>query len=65
MPDHSPSAPGFNILLTVSEVAELLRVSRATVYGLMKRGKIPSVLVSEAFRIRPVDFDAALRHRPR
>jgi len=44
--------PGFGVLLTVSEVAARLRVSRAVIYGLVKRGDLPSVRVSNAIRVR-------------
>ncbi|HET9552665.1 MAG TPA: helix-turn-helix domain-containing protein [Anaeromyxobacteraceae bacterium] len=41
-------------LLTVREVAARLRVSRATVYRLVKRGTLPVVRVSNAIRV-PTD----------
>ena len=53
--------PGYWALLTVSEVAELLRVSKATVYGLIDRKVIPSVRVSNAIRVRREAVDELLR----
>jgi len=41
-------------LLTVGEVAARLRVSRATVYRLVRLGGIPALRVSNAIRI-PAD----------
>ena len=44
---------GTSPLLTVREVAALLRVSRATVYRLVADGRIPAVRVSSgAIRVR-------------
>ncbi len=44
-------------LLTVAEVAELLRVSRATVYKLCEIGELPHVRISNSIRVP----DAAIR----
>jgi excisionase family DNA binding protein len=38
-------------VVRVSEVAELLRVSNSTVYGLCDRGELPHLRVSAALRI--------------
>jgi excisionase family DNA binding protein len=38
-------------LFTVREVAQLLRVSRATVYRLVSGGKLPHARVSNSIRI--------------
>jgi excisionase family DNA binding protein len=45
-------APSLSVLLTVGEVAERLKLSRATVYGLVKRGELPSIRVSNSIRVR-------------
>ncbi|TNF32515.1 MAG: DNA-binding protein [Deltaproteobacteria bacterium] len=45
-------------LLTVAEVANRLKVSRATVYRLVKDGDLPSVRVSNSIRVRGGDLDA-------
>jgi len=39
-----------NRLLTVTEVAELLRISRFSVYNLVKRGDLSAVKVLNKFR---------------
>ncbi|HVV51379.1 MAG TPA: helix-turn-helix domain-containing protein [Polyangia bacterium] len=49
---------GRDRLLKVSEVAEHLGVSSATVYGLCERGELPYVWVSTAMRVRPSDLEA-------
>jgi excisionase family DNA binding protein len=43
-------------LVTVKEVATLLRVSTDSVYGLCARGELPHVRVSNAIRIAPADL---------
>jgi excisionase family DNA binding protein len=43
-------------LLTAVEVARLLNISRAFAYQLMKRGKIRTVLIEGARRVRPEDL---------
>ena len=50
-------------LLTVAEVAELLRVSNMTVYRLLKAGELPSVRIGKSFRVREDDLDAYLAER--
>ncbi|MFT3915335.1 MAG: helix-turn-helix domain-containing protein [Anaeromyxobacteraceae bacterium] len=44
-------------LLTVRDVAERLAVSTATVYGLVRRGLIASVRVSNAIRFARSDLE--------
>lgn len=41
-------------LLTVNEVAELMRVSRMTVYRLIHSGELPAVRAGKSFRIPAV-----------
>ncbi|MEO7556702.1 MAG: helix-turn-helix domain-containing protein [Acidimicrobiales bacterium] len=50
-------------LLTVAEVASLLRVSNMTVYRLLKAGELPSVRIGKSFRVREDDLDAYLADR--
>lgn len=52
-------APGPSALqlLTVAEVADLLRVSNMTVYRLIKGGELPALRVGKNFRIREQDLD--------
>lgn len=43
-------------LLTVSEVASMMRVSNMTVYRLIKRGQLDAVRVGRSYRIRRQDL---------
>ena len=45
-------------LLSVRTVADRLGVSTATVYGLVAKGRLPHVRVSNAVRVSPGDLDA-------
>ncbi len=52
-----PARPGPPpALLTVSEVAAALRVSKMTVYRLIHSGELPALLVRRSFRVRMTDF---------
>ncbi len=57
-------------LLTVSEVAERLRVSVASIYEMVRSGKLRSMRLGPnrgAIRIRPEELDrylAAVEHQP-
>ena len=54
-------------LLTVAEVAEHLRVCRASVYALCQRGELPHVHISNAIRVARLDvadFLARATNRP-
>jgi excisionase family DNA binding protein len=42
-------------LLTVSEVAETMRVSNMTVYRLIKSGQLAAIRVGKSYRIRDGD----------
>ena len=50
-------------LLSVRQVAELLGVSRASVYKLVERGELAHVRISNAIRVRPVDLERWLEGR--
>ncbi|HEV8565353.1 MAG TPA: helix-turn-helix domain-containing protein [Actinomycetota bacterium] len=50
-------------LLTVNEVADLLRVSRMTVYRLIKQGDLPSFRVGRGYRLREEDVHSYLNGR--
>ena len=41
-----------NEILTVTEVCELLRVDRSTIYRLIRLGKIPSFRIGKDWRFR-------------
>lgn len=45
-------------LLKASEVAEILNVSKAFAYQLMQQGKIRTVVMQSARRVRPKDLAA-------
>jgi excisionase family DNA binding protein len=56
--------------LTVAEVAEIMRVSKMTVYRLVHNGDLPAVRVGRSFRVPEAAVDAYLRgsyveHDPR
>jgi excisionase family DNA binding protein len=50
-------------LLTVGEVAEVMRVSNMTVYRLIKAGQLSAIRVGKNYRIRRTDIDRYLRER--
>lgn len=50
-------------LLVVREVAELMRVSRMTVYRLIRAGDLPAIRVGRNLRIRRGDIAAYLEAR--
>jgi excisionase family DNA binding protein len=45
-----------NTLLKATDVAEILKISRAMAYTLMQRGEIPTVRIGKARRVRPEDL---------
>ena len=57
--------PGFvgARLLTVTEVASLMRVSNMTVYRLIKAGDMPAIRVGKNYRIRESDLQRYLADR--
>lgn len=55
--DSSPSGRRF---LTASEAAERMRVSKMTVYRLIKAGKIPAVQIGKAYRVREDELERYL-----
>ena len=50
-------------LLTVSEVADLMRVSNMTVYRLIKSGQLAALRVGKNYRIRESEVDRYLSER--
>ena len=50
-------------LLTVAEVAEMLRVSKMTVYRLVKSGELRALQIGKSYRLREDDVDAYLADR--
>lgn len=60
----TPSADVLSPLLSINEVARLLRISRPTVYALIRRGELVPIRVGERSRFEPADIRAYLeRHR--
>jgi excisionase family DNA binding protein len=49
-----------NQLLTVNEVAKILRVSNMTVYRLVKSRQLPAIRVGKNYRIKENDVDRYL-----
>ena len=54
------SGPITGPLLTVTEVAEVLRVSNMTVYRLIKSGELAALRVGKNYRIRESELEAFL-----
>ena len=50
-------------LLTVGEVAAVMRVSNMTVYRLIKSGQLSAIRVGKNYRIRRSDVDRYLTDR--
>ena len=50
-------------LLTVGEVATLMRVSNMTVYRLIKAGQLSAIRVGKNYRIRRSDVERYLSER--
>lgn len=50
-------------LLTVGEVAQVMRVSNMTVYRLIKSGQLSAVRVGKNYRIRRRDVERYLNER--
>ena len=61
MSESQPFVPGG--LLTVSEVANAMRVSNMTVYRLIKNGELPAVRVGKNYRLRETDLERFLEER--
>ena len=49
--------------MTVNEVAQVLRVSKMTVYRLNRQGDLPAVRIGRGFRIREDDVHRYLESR--
>ena len=58
------ATPGLEAqLLTVGEVADLMRVSNMTVYRLIKAGQLGAIRVGKNYRIRRNDVERYLSQR--
>ena len=49
--------------VTVNEVAQLMRVSKMTVYRLIKQGDLPAVRIGRGYRLREEDVHRYLDSR--
>jgi len=49
-------------LLTPEQVAERLQVTERTVYGWLRRGKLPALKLGRLWRIRPDDLETFLEN---
>ncbi len=61
--DPQAFVPGGGTLLTVAEVASVMRVSNMTVYRLIKTGELPAVRVGHSYRIREGELERYLSSR--
>jgi excisionase family DNA binding protein len=50
--------------LTVPEVAKLLRMSRQTIYNMVKAGGIPHFKIGNKVRFNRADLDALMQTKP-
>lgn len=50
--------------LTVPDVAKLLRMSRQTIYNMVKSGDIPHFRVGNKVRFNRADLDALMQTKP-
>ena len=62
-PDRMPEQDFGDPLLTVSEVAERMRVSNMTVYRLIKSGQLAAIRVGKNYRLRGRDVERYLAER--
>jgi len=53
-------SPDITRLLTVAEVASVMRVSRMTVYRLIRRGQLKAIRVGRNYRVREDDLNSYL-----
>ena len=61
-PGKQPAAPELPHLLTVAEIAVLVRVSRMTIYRMIRRGELPAIVVGRSYRIPAEAARRLMRH---
>ncbi len=54
---------GFETFLTISEVAQILRLHRNTVYRLIRRGDIPGFKIGITWRVNEKTLRTTLAHQ--
>lgn len=62
-PGKQPAASDLPHLLTVAEIAVLVRVSRMTIYRMIRRGELPAIVVGRSYRI-PAEAARRLMRNP-
>lgn len=62
-PEESAPTTSQSRFRTVSEVAKMLRVSKMTIYRLVKSGELPAVKAGRGYRIREQDLRRYLQSR--
>lgn len=50
--------------MTVPEVAKLLRMSRQTIYNMIREGRIPHFRIGSKVRFNRADLDALMQTKP-
>ena len=50
-------------LLTGNDLAQILKISPAAAYNLMKRGEIPTIHLGRSVRVRPSDLEQFITSR--
>ena len=61
MTPNPPSDLSESKLLTIAEVASMMRVSKMTVYRLVHSGELPALRVGRSFRVTEQDVNEYLR----
>jgi excisionase family DNA binding protein len=61
-PGKQPAASDLPHLLTVAEIAVLVRVSRMTIYRMIRRGELPAIVVGRSYRIPAEAARRLMRH---
>ena len=55
-----PVPPQVDRLLTASDLANRLNISKAKAYQLLQRGEIPCIRMGKTTRVRPADLEACI-----
>lgn len=60
-PDVLPELTGYDLIMTPTEVAQVLRLNPEVVTRLIREGKLPGFRVGGAWRVRRSDVQAVMR----